>query len=105
MCKLLAMNTEFRQSELALMGLAHVSQLVRTGKVSPLELTQACLSRIQALNPELNAFITVTAEMALAQARAAEAEIQRGEWRGPLHGIPVAAKDLVDVGGVPTTAA
>ena len=93
------------QSEVALLDLATVSELVRTRKLSPVEVTQACLARIEALNPELNAFITVTAEMALAQARAAEAEIQRGEWRGPLHGIPLALKDLIDVAGVPTTAA
>jgi len=93
------------QSEVTLLDLAAVSELVRARKLSPVEVTQACLARIEALNPELNAFITVTAEMALAQARAAEAEIQRGEWRGPLHGIPLALKDLIDVAGVPTTAA
>jgi aspartyl-tRNA(Asn)/glutamyl-tRNA(Gln) amidotransferase subunit A len=87
------------------LGLAEASELVRTKKLSPVELTQACLARIEALNPELNAFITVTAEMALEQARAAEAEIQRGNWRGPLHGIPLALKDLIEVAGVPTTAA
>lgn len=99
------MKLRMSQPDLALMGLAEASELVRGRKVSPLELTQACLSRIEALNPELNAFITVTAEMALAQARAAETEIQRGHWRGPLHGIPLALKDLIDVAGVATTAA
>ncbi len=92
-------------SELPLLGLADVSELVRNEKLSPVELTRACLERIGALNPGLNAFITVTAEMALAQARQAEAEIQRGTWRGPLHGIPLGLKDLIDVAGVPTTAA
>ncbi len=96
---------EPKQSELSLSSLADVSELLRSKKLSPVELTQACLARIEALNPELNAFITVTAEMALGQARAAEAEIQRGNWRGPLHGIPLAFKDLIDVAGVPTTAA
>jgi len=96
---------EPKQSELPLSSLAEVSELLRSKKLSPLELTQACLARIEALNTELNAFITVTAEMALGQARAAEAEIQRGNWRGPLHGIPLAFKDLIDVAGVPTTAA
>ncbi len=94
-----------KQSQLPLMGLAEVSELVRTQKLSPVELTDACLARIEALNPELNAFITVTAETALQHARIAEAEIQRGNWRGPLHGIPLALKDLIDVAGVPTTAA
>ena len=60
--------------------------------------------RIEQFNPALNAFITVTAEAALAQARTAEAEIQRGTWRGPLHGIPIALKDLFDTAGVKTTA-
>jgi aspartyl-tRNA(Asn)/glutamyl-tRNA(Gln) amidotransferase subunit A len=99
------MRADSKQSEVALLGLAEVSELVRARKLSPVELTQACLARIEALNSELNAFITVTADMALAQARAAEAGIQRGEWRGPLHGIPLALKDLIDVAGVPTTAA
>jgi aspartyl-tRNA(Asn)/glutamyl-tRNA(Gln) amidotransferase subunit A len=94
-----------KQFEVALLGLAEVSELVRAKKLSPVELTEACLAWIEAFNPELNAFITVTAEMALAQARAAEAEIQCGAWRGPLHGIPLALKDLIDVAGVPTTAA
>jgi len=99
------MPAESKQSEVALLGLAAASELVRAKELSPVELTQACLARIEALNPELDAFITVTAEMALSQAREAEAEIQRGAWRGPLHGIPLSLKDLIDVGGVPTTAA
>jgi aspartyl-tRNA(Asn)/glutamyl-tRNA(Gln) amidotransferase subunit A len=99
------MPVEPKQSELSLFSLAEVSELVHNKKLSPVELTRACLARIEALNPELNAFITVTAEMAMAQAHAAETEIQRGNWRGPLHGIPLAFKDLIDVAGVPTTAA
>ncbi|MFZ0771646.1 MAG: amidase [Candidatus Sulfotelmatobacter sp.] len=78
---------------------------LRRKEVSPLELTRACLDRIEKLNPALNAFITVTPESALAEARAAEIEISRGEWRGPLHGIPVALKDLIDTAGTRTTAA
>ncbi|HET9837662.1 MAG TPA: amidase, partial [Candidatus Angelobacter sp.] len=74
-------------------------------KISPVELTQLCLKRIEQLNPKLNAFISVTADSALQQAREAEAEIQRGHWRGPLHGIPIALKDLFDTAGVRTTAA
>ncbi len=73
-------------------------------EVSPVELTQACLDRIEQLNPALNAFITVTGESALAEARVAEIEIARGDWRGPLHGIPVALKDLIDTAGTRTTA-
>ncbi len=86
-------------------SLNDASRLVRSKKVSPVELTQECLRRIEQLNPKLNAFITVTAASALVEARTAEAEIQRGRWKGPLHGIPIALKDLVDTAGVRTTAA
>src|ERR1039457_696358 len=77
---------------------------LRRKEVSPLELTRAGLDQIEKLNPTLNAFVTVTAESALAEARAAESEIQRGDWRGLLHGIPVALKDLIDTAGTRTTA-
>jgi aspartyl-tRNA(Asn)/glutamyl-tRNA(Gln) amidotransferase subunit A len=92
-------------SNVSQLGLSEASQLVRSKKVSPVELTRECLSRIERLNPKLNAFITVTADSALAEARQAEAEIQRDRWRGPLHGIPIALKDLIDTAGVRTTAA
>lgn len=91
--------------DLADLGIHAAGTLVRQRKISPVQLAQACLTRIEALNPRLNAFITVTAESALAQARQAEAEVQRGMWRGPLHGIPVALKDSIDTAGVRTTAA
>jgi aspartyl-tRNA(Asn)/glutamyl-tRNA(Gln) amidotransferase subunit A len=87
------------------LSLSEASQLLRQRKISPVELTQACLARIESLNPTLNAFITVTAESALAAARSAEAQIARGGWKGPLHGIPIAVKDLLDTAGVRTTAA
>jgi aspartyl-tRNA(Asn)/glutamyl-tRNA(Gln) amidotransferase subunit A len=87
------------------LSLMEASRLVRSKRISPVELTQACLSRIEQLNPKLNAFITVTADSALTQAREAEADMQRGRWRGPLHGIPIALKDLLDTAGVRTTAA
>ena len=77
---------------------------LRRKEVSPVEITRACLDRIEKLNPALSAFITVTAESALAEARAAEIEISHGEWRGPLHGIPIAIKDLIDTAGTRTTA-
>jgi aspartyl-tRNA(Asn)/glutamyl-tRNA(Gln) amidotransferase subunit A len=87
------------------LSLSEASELVRSKKISPVELTKACLSRIEQLNPKLNAFITVTADTALAQAREAEADVRGGRWKGPLHGIPIALKDLVDTAGVRTTAA
>ena len=68
-------------------------------------MTRACLQRIERLNPALNAFITVTPEEALAQARTADAEVRRGRWRGPLHGIPLGLKDNIDTAGVRTTLA
>lgn len=93
------------RDDLAWLSLREASELVRSRKVSPVDLTGACLARIERLNPGLNAFITVTAPSAMAEARAAEAEIVKGMWRGPLHGIPIALKDLVDTAGVRTTAA
>jgi aspartyl-tRNA(Asn)/glutamyl-tRNA(Gln) amidotransferase subunit A len=88
-----------------LTSIVETSDLLRKGKLSPVELTKNCLAQIEKLNPTLNAFITVTAELALTQARAAEAEILRGRWRGPLHGVPLAVKDLIDTAGIRTTAA
>src|ERR1700683_4241889 len=85
--------------------IAELAPRLRKREVSPLALTRACLDRIEKLNPALNAFITVMAESALVEAQAAEIEISRGEWRGPLHGIPIALKDLIDTAGTRTTAA
>jgi aspartyl-tRNA(Asn)/glutamyl-tRNA(Gln) amidotransferase subunit A len=82
-----------------------LSDQIRRNQLSPVELTQYCLSRIEKLNPLLNAFITVNDESALRVAREAEAEIQKGNWRGPLHGIPIGLKDLIDTAGLRTTAA
>jgi aspartyl-tRNA(Asn)/glutamyl-tRNA(Gln) amidotransferase subunit A len=96
---------ELQTNQLTGLTLSEAADAVRIKAVSPVELTRACLARIEQLNPKLNAFITVTAESALAEARAAEAEIHANRWRGPLHGIPVALKDLIDTAGVKTTAA
>ena len=87
------------------LSIREAGDLVRRKAISPVELTRACLQRIERLNPALNAFITVTAEQAMAQAREAEAEVRRGRWRGPLHGIPVGLKDNIDTAGVRTTLA
>lgn len=81
------------------------SRLLREGKVSPVELTRDCLACIASQDPILNAFITVTADSAIADAYVAEAEIKEGRWRGPFHGIPIAMKDIIDVAGQATTAA
>lgn len=85
--------------------IAAASGEIRRKQVSPVEITKECLRRIETLNPRLNAFITTMGESALAEARRAEDEISRGIWRGPLHGIPIALKDLIDTAGVRTTSA
>ena len=92
-------------TDLTRLTLADAMVMLRRKTVSPVELVRAFISRIERFNPQLNAFITVTAEQALQQAREAEAEIQRGRWRGPLHGMPLALKDLIDTAGIRTTAA
>lgn len=94
-----------QSDDLTRMSMREAADLIRAKKVSPVELTTACLARIDRFNSALNAFITVTAESALKQAREAEAEVTRGNWRGPLHGVPIALKDLFDTAGVRTTAA
>ena len=78
---------------------------LRAGEATSTALTESCLARIAKYDLELNSFITVTSDSALEQARSADREIEAGRWRGPLHGIPIALKDLIDVAGVKTTAA
>jgi Asp-tRNA(Asn)/Glu-tRNA(Gln) amidotransferase A subunit family amidase len=82
-----------------------LSARIRRREVSPVELTRDCLARIERLNPKLNAWITVLADSALDEARCAEQEILRGDYRGTLHGIPIGLKDILDTAGVRTTAA
>ena len=85
------------------MTIREAADAVREKRVSPVELATAALSRVERLNPSLNAFITVTADYAMERARAAEAELAAGKDRGPLHGIPIAVKDLFHMRGVRTT--
>ena len=89
--------------ELGYLGVHELSIRIRSRELSPVELAEACLRRVEALNPRLLAFLTVTGEKALEEARRAEAEIAAGRWRGPLHGIPYGAKDIIDTAGVRTT--
>lgn len=84
--------------------IAEAAKQLRRGKISPVELTRQALSQLEILNPRLNAFITVTAERALQEAKQAEREIRRGKYRGPLHGIPITLKDNIWTRGVRTTA-
>jgi aspartyl-tRNA(Asn)/glutamyl-tRNA(Gln) amidotransferase subunit A len=94
-----------RTEDWAFLTISELSELIRARKVSPVEITRAVLERIEKLNPVLNAYITVTPDLAMKSAREAESEIQHNRWRGPLHGVPVAVKDLFDTAGVRTTAA
>ncbi|HET9454129.1 MAG TPA: amidase [Gemmatimonadaceae bacterium] len=89
--------------ELAFHPVSSLSELVRTRKVKPSELTDMYLDRLKRFDPQLHCVITLTEERARAQARAADAEIARGRYRGPLHGIPWGAKDLLAVKGYKTT--
>jgi aspartyl-tRNA(Asn)/glutamyl-tRNA(Gln) amidotransferase subunit A len=90
-------------TDLAYLSIAEGSQLLRARKLSPVEWTRALLDRIAAVDPNYNAFLAITADLALAQAKAAEAEIAKGQWRGAMHGVPYAAKDIFDVEGMATT--
>ncbi len=92
------------QTALYHLTICEAGKLIESGQLSPIELTRAFLDRIAQLDETLQAFITVLAEPAMAAARTAEAEILRGDYKGPLHGIPIALKDLYDTKGIRTTA-
>ena len=85
------------------LSLAAAAERIRARELSPVALAEAALARIEATEPVLNAYALITADLALAAARRAEAEIAAGRYRGPLHGIPVAVKDLYDMAGLPTS--
>jgi aspartyl-tRNA(Asn)/glutamyl-tRNA(Gln) amidotransferase subunit A len=91
--------------DLADLSLAEAAARIRARTVTPTQLVQGCLARIETYNPKINAFITVTREQALAQARELEAEQRAGKFRSPLHGVPIALKDNIDTAGIRTTAA
>src|SRR5258708_4996047 len=88
----------------SLRTITEASELIRSGEFSPVDLVRECLESIERLNPALNGFITVMAETALREAEQAAREIQSGRWLGPLHGIPIGLKDLIDTAGACTTA-
>jgi len=91
-------------TDLAFLGLADASQMIRARKLSPVEYTQALLDRTAVLDGRYHAFIRLTPDLALAAARQAEREIAAGDCKGPLHGVPFALKDIIDAAGLPTTA-
>lgn len=88
----------------ALLSIEQAARLLRRKEVSPVQLVEAALARIERLNPVLNAFITVAADRARREARNAQREIARGKWKGPLHGIPISLKDNIWTRGIRTTA-
>jgi aspartyl-tRNA(Asn)/glutamyl-tRNA(Gln) amidotransferase subunit A len=90
-------------TDLHWLGAAEAARAIAARELSPVELMKALLDRIARLDPKLNAFIRLDGEAAMAQAKAAEAEIAAGRPRGPLHGVPVGIKDIIDVAGLPTT--
>src|ERR1700732_4265748 len=89
--------------EIYYLPITELARRIEAKKLSPVELTQAYLNRSEKLGPRFTAYARLTPELALSQAKPAEKEIQRGHYRGPLHGIPYAAKDLLAVKGLPTT--
>ncbi|MER8570088.1 amidase [Mesorhizobium sp. M0924] len=90
--------------DIALLSLAELSRRLRAREISPLELTKTYLDRIAALDQRLHSFNSLRTESALQEASAAEQALMRGDWLGPLHGVPIGIKDLIDVAGLPTTA-
>ncbi|POF29105.1 amidase [Roseibium marinum] len=91
-------------AELTLLSLADLSRHIREGHVSSVEVTRSYFDRIEMLDGRLHSFNTLRTEAALAEAQAADRETALGNWRGPLHGVPIGIKDMIDVAGVPTTA-
>ena len=92
-----------KSTDLHWLSASDAAHRIATKDLSPVDLMQALLDRTARLDPRLNAFIRVDAEAAMAAARAAEAEAKAGRLRGPLHGVPVGIKDIIDVAGLPTT--
>jgi amidase len=90
--------------DLCLLDLTEVGRRIQSRQLSSVEVTQATLARIDRLDRRLNSYATLSADLALAQAKQADAEIARGAIRGPLHGVPIAVKDLCHTKGIPTAA-
>ena len=91
-------------TDLAFLTVTEAAALLRSKKLSPVEYAQALIARIEKHDKNLNTFLRFTPDIALQDARRAEDEIMRGDWRGPLHGVPYGLKDIVDYAGLPTTA-
>lgn len=89
--------------DLCLLSIANAAPLIQKGEISPVELTEAFLARIETIDKRVKSYITLMADTAMTEARLAESQIMQGDYRGPLHGIPIALKDLYDTKGIRTT--
>lgn len=89
--------------ELLYLRIAELSKKIKTEEITPTEVVEQCISRIEQRNPQINAFVTITAEDARQAARTAEKEIRDDKYRGPLHGVPIGIKDIIDTRGIRTT--
>ena len=92
-------------SDQRFVSITEVSELIRQKQMSPVELVRDALKRIEELNPKINAFITILADQSLEAAQNAEVDIKNGQWKGPLHGIPMGVIDFFDTTGIKTTGA
>ena len=90
-------------SELLKLTISEIAPMIQAREVSPVDLAEAALAEAERRQPTLNSFITIMREQALAQAEDAEEALSRGEYRGPLHGIPIGIKDNIATGGINTT--
>ena len=92
-----------KEEDIAYAGITDLASWIKSKQLTSERLTTICLNRLERFQPRINAVITLTRDLALQQARKADQEIQRGQYKGPLHGIPWGAKDLLDTKGIPTT--
>ena len=90
-------------NDYAYLSLAQAAEYIRNKEISPVEYTEALIDRIDTHDARFNTFLRQTPELALEQAKQAEAAIQAGRWQGPMHGMPCGLKDIIDVEGIPTT--
>src|SRR6478609_4701027 len=90
-------------ADLHFLTIAEASALIRDRKLSPVDLIDAIINRVKNIDGTLNSYLLLLEEQARADAKKAEAEIARGNWLGPLHGIPIGLKDIYNTAGIPTT--
>src|SRR6202035_980053 len=98
-----AWSAEARLMDIAFLTIAELGRAYDQRELSPVEVTRALLDRVAAHDGKLNSFIRVTEDVALTEAKAAEAALMAGQRRGPMHGIPYGLKDIVETAGIPTT--